>query len=383
MVALLSVHTVVASEAKPNVTWAGVGFSGDWSNRAEVYPHTSNFFCLADSCEEDNSVELWARQRLIESGALQQSNFRVQLGMVDSNSLEQIGLAIAIANESVVIEKLSVAGKVSYLTNYSISGSALFFDLVSNKLIYSVPLITRYTTVYDTNPKQLEQQRVFKNMLQNNTLGLNFFDEMADRLANIQFQTKPTAYLKIANLNFDSALNSHFSEQFHLEDAQSFLATYFENVFVRETGYALIPNSVGHAVGNKIATRLPSGDLTIELPEPGYTMTVKVSKLLFQRKPGKGSDSLCWAARLEWRLQELVFGDDTIASTDIKNVNCAVVRNDSALAHDTEYMKLIMGMLETYAKQFKQTNAEWVNKYTDNPNDTRAAIETLNAIFTR
>lgn len=319
----------------------------------------------------------------MDSGKLQKSNFELQLGLINEDSLEQIGLAVAISNESVVVETLNVGGKASYLTNYSISGSALFFDLASKKLIYSVPLITRYTTVYPAKPELLQQKEVFKNMLQNNSLGINFFDEMATRLTQVNFQTKPTAYLKITNASFSNTVSNKFSKQFNFNNAEKFLATYFENVFVKETGFALIPNSVGHAVGNKIATRLPSGDLTIELPEPGYTMSVNVAKLLFQRKPGNGSDSFCWGARLEWRLQELVFGEETVGSTDLKNVNCAVVGHDSILSHDAEFMKLLMGMLESYAKQIKQPETAWLKKYTDNPASTRAAIKKLNNVFAK
>jgi len=375
--------TVQAMSLKPSVTWAGVGFSGDWESRTTIYPHTSDFFCSNNDCNADNSVEVWARERLLDSGKLQKSNFELQLGLINEDSLEQIGLAVAISNESVVVETLNVGGKASYLTNYSISGSALFFDLASKKLIYSVPLITRYTTVYPAKPELLQQKEVFKNMLQNNSLGINFFDEMATRLTQVNFQTKPTAYLKITNASFSNTVSNKFSKQFNFNNAEKFLATYFENVFVKETGFALIPNSVGHAVGNKIATRLPSGDLTIELPEPGYTMSVNVAKLLFQRKPGNGSDSFCWGARLEWRLQELVFGEETVGSTDLKNVNCAVVGHDSILSHDAEFMKLLMGMLESYAKQIKQPETAWLKKYTDNPASTRAAIKKLNNVFAK
>ncbi|WP_126832161.1 hypothetical protein [Pseudidiomarina aquimaris] len=369
------------ADAKPTVTWSGVGFSGDWGSRAEIYPHTSSYFCTTQPCDASNSIEIWARERLLDSGALNESNFTLKLGLIDEDALDKVGLALAIANESVVIEELSVGGKVSYLTNYSIAGSSLFFDLASKKLIYSVPLITRYTTVYDSKPDTQEQQTVFQSMLQNDSLGINFFDEMAERLAKVEFQAEPTAYLKITAASFSDDVRENFSEQFNFGAAQRFLATYFENVFVKETGYALIPNAVGHAVGNKIATRLPSGDLTIELPDPGYTMTVNVAKLLFQRKPGNGSDSFCWAARVQWQLHELVFGEETVGSTDLKNVNCAVVGHDSILSHDAEYMKLIMGMLEKYAKQFKTQDANWINKYTDNPKHTRAAIKKLNEVF--
>lgn len=369
------------ANAKPSVTWSGVGFSGDWGSRVEIYPHTSSFFCTNEPCDASNSIEIWARERLLESGALSESNFTLKLGLMDEDALDKIGLALAIANESVVIEELSVGGKVSYLTNYSITGSSLFFDLTSKKLIYSVPLITRYTTAYDSRPDPQEQQSVFKSMLQDDSLSINFFDEMAGRLAGTELQTKPTAYLKITAATFSDEVTGKFSEQFNLKAAERYLATYFENVFVRETGYALIPNSVGHAVGNKIATRLPSGDLTIDLPEPGYTMAINVAKLLFQRKPGKGSDSFCWGARVQWQLRELVFGEKTVGATDLKNVNCAVVGHESMLSHDAEYMKLIMGMLEKYAKQFKAQETNWINKNTDNPKHTRAAIKKLNEVF--
>lgn len=378
---LLTFSLSSAAQIKPSVTWSGVGFSGDWGSRAEIYPYTSDFFCLNDACDSANSIEIWARQRLLDSGKLQNSHFNLNLGLIDEDALDKIGLAIAISNESVVIEELSVGGSISFLTNYSISGSALFFDLASNKLIYSVPLITRYTTAYESRPNSEQQKDIFKKMLRSDDLGINFFDEMASRLTSVELQVKPTAYLKITDASFSSEAQTKFTESFNLNGAQNFLATYLENVFVKETGYALIPNSVGHAVGNKIATRLPSGELTIELPEPGYTMTINVAKLLFQRKPGNGSDSFCWGARVEWRLYELVFGEEVVGSTALKNVNCAVVGHDSILSHDSEYMKLVMGMLEKYAKQFKQQDGDWIKKYTDNPKDTRAAISKINEVF--
>src|SRR5690606_42144294 len=48
--------TVQAQSLKPSVTWAGVGFSGDWESRTTIYPHTSDFFCSNNDCNADNSV---------------------------------------------------------------------------------------------------------------------------------------------------------------------------------------------------------------------------------------------------------------------------------------------------------------------------------------
>ncbi|QBL10535.1 hypothetical protein E0Z06_13865 [Rheinheimera sp. D18] len=369
-----------AAKFKPSVAWSGVGFSGNWNDREINYPFTSQFFCL-QNCTKDNSVEMWARERMIQTDTLRETGFELHLGLIDDKAIEKIGLAIAISNESIVFEKLKIGNKVSFLTNYSITGSALFFDLASKKLIYSVPLITRYTTVYDTLPEASVQKETLRSMLQNNSLGINFFDEMTTRLGDVDFKTSPTAYLKITDARFSEEAQDQFSKEFNIALAQQFLATFYESVFIRETGYALIPNSIGHAVGNKIATRLPSGDLTIELPEPGYSMTVNVAKLLYQRKKGKGSDSFCWGARVEWRLEELVFGKETIGAVDLKNVNCAVAGQDSILSNDSEYMKLVMSMLEKYAMQFKKQEPEWIKKYTDNPKNTSLAIKKLHQIF--
>ncbi|WP_417657150.1 hypothetical protein [Pseudidiomarina aestuarii] len=378
---IFNVSVSNAAAVQPIVTWAGVGFSGDWASRMETYPITSGFFCGDTTCNDDNSIEVWAREHILRSEKLPNYSFDLRAGFVDEDSVDQIGIAIAIANESVAIEELSIDGKPSYLTNYVISGSSLFFDIASSKLIFSVPLITRYTTVYQSLPDTDTQRNVFKNLLQNKTLGINFFDQMSLRLSEVDFQAKPTAYLQITNASFSGDSKAKLSSDINLAGTERYLATYFENVFVKETGYALIPNSVGHAIGNKIATRIPSGDLTIELPEPGYTMEFSVAKLLFQRKPGRGTDSFCWGARIEWRLYELVFGEEMIGTSDLKNVNCAVIGHDSVLSHDSEYIKLIMGILEQYAKQFKKQEADWINRHAEDPRQTRAALSKLNDIF--
>lgn len=370
-----------ATPLKPTVTWAGVGFSGNWGERQSTYPYTSSFFCSNNRVCGNDTIESWARDRILEGDASDSFNFNLQLGLIDAETLDKIGMAIAISNESLTVEEIAVSGSTSFLTNYSIAGSTLFFDLTNNKLIYSAPLITRYTTVYESLPSEDAHRQIFLQMLSDKTLGINFFDEMKSRLAYVNFETKPSAYLKITDASFADGVHDRFSEHFSVDRTERFLATFFENVFSRETGYALIPNSVGHAIGNKIATRLPSGDLTITLPDPGYTMTLNVSKLLFQRKPGRGSDSLCWGARVEWRLNELVFGNETIGSVDLKNVNCAVVHHDSMLSHDAEYVKLVMGMLEMYAKQFKAQDSKWLAKNTDDSKSAKIAIDRLNAVF--
>ncbi|KFZ30643.1 hypothetical protein IDSA_08915 [Pseudidiomarina salinarum] len=378
------IPTAFASTTKPEVVWAGVGFSGNWGERASLYPFTSSFFCNSQTatCDPEESIETWARQRLL--GDQQRDYpFSVKLGQLDTERLEQIGLVITIANESISSEKMIVgdASKTTFLTSYSIIGSALFFDVQSKKMIFSVPLVTRYTTAYEQLPGADHHRQVFRNLLQDETRDLNFFSEMAQRLRRSKLDFSPSAYVRITQSTFGDAVKKRFSSAGYVNTSEKFLATFFENVFVKETGYALIPNAVGHAVGNKIATRIPSGDLTIELPEPGYEMTLHVAKLMFSRKPGRRSDSLCWGGKIEWRMNELLFGSERVGHADIKNVNCAVVGKQTQLSHDVEFMKLLLGTAETFAKQFSKPDRGWLKKHTDDEKVARQGIEKIHSIF--
>lgn len=362
-----------------SVMWSGVGFTGDWGTRHRHYPVTSSLFCDSETvCDENMQIEKWARERILQS---KKYPFEIRLEKVDERNIEQIGMAVTISRESVMHEKVAIDGEIKYLENYSLSGAAIFFDLKSRKMIASAPLITRYTRIYETVPSEKERYSIFKSMLSNDDLGLNFFDEMSKKLLQVQLNSLPSQYIQIKSLKIEPTVHPAVASSPNKDLFSSYLSTFFENRLLESSGIALIPNSIGHAIGNKIATRLPSGDMTITLPDPGYTLDFRIHKLIFQKKPAKVTDCLCWGGVLSLNVSKHMFGDENIASFGLRDINCATVDKGMSLDDYVEYQKLMMGLLDGLAQQFGTLNNKWIGEKTLDKKKSKKAIKMLSKEF--
>ncbi len=374
---ILSPHD--AFSQTPDVVWAGVGFTGNWNDRHDNYPVTSSFFCEGGgSCGEGKQIEKWAREKINQSNGYP---FRIRFGQIDEKSIDQIGLAVTISRETVMHEEIIVAGVKKFLENYSLSGSAIFFDLKSKKMIAAAPIITRYSQVYELMPNDAERYRIYKSMLSDNMLGLNFFNEISRKLAHTQLTTLPSQYIQIKKFEIDPNVPPVVSTAPDKNVFSSYLSSFFENRLLDESGISLIPNRVGHTIGNKIATKLPSGDMTIVLPEPGYTLDFKIHKLIYQKKANKLTDSLCWGGVLTLNVNKHLFGDEKIATIGLRDVNCATVDKGMTLDDYSEYQKLMMGLLDGLAQQFDTINKKWVKEKTLDKKQAKKMIKMLSNEF--
>ena len=366
--------SVLAFDTK--VVWAGVGFSGDWGDRNRYYPSTSKIYEL-----EGNPIQAWARERIVTS---EQYPFELKLGQIEEESLDKIALAITFTGETVAYEKLVVDGKTEYIGNFSLSGAAIFFNLESNKLIATTPLITRYTNVYQSIPDQNEQHKIFKAMLSSDELDLNFFSEMVSRLKNVNLSTLPSQFIQVNSFTVDEDVHSAVAASEDLDIFKYFLSTFFENRLSGSSGIAVIPNKVGHVVGNKIATRLPSGDRTLILPEPGFTIDLRVHKLVYQNEPeNKSTDCLCWGGLLSVAVEDRRFkgAEEELAKVGFRNVNCCYVDTGVTLEDYVEFQKLMMGLLEGVANQFNEIDKDWLGEKALDSKQARKSIEEASELF--
>ncbi|PNU18539.1 hypothetical protein C2E25_17170 [Geothermobacter hydrogeniphilus] len=355
------------------VIWSGVGFSGNWADRNRLYPVTSSFFEL-----DNKPLEVWARKLLLDGKSYP---FAVKFGTVDISGLDPIALAITITGENVFHEAIIVSNKIKHLENYSISGAAIFFNLKTKKLVASVPLITRFSKVYETKPDENETKKIFKSVLSDDTLGVNFFSEMSKRLEHVKLNSLPSKYVQIGQFTIDDTVHESVARSPKKDLIASYLSTFFENRLMSESGLALIPNKVGYAIGNKVATRLPSGDMTIVLPEPGYTINFRVHKLLYQKKPNKATDCLCYGGVLSMTVISHLFGEEEFAKFGLKDVNCCNVDKGVGLDDVTEFQKLLMGILDGLAKQFKDIDKKWLKVRSFNYSQSKRSIEKISKEF--
>ena len=366
-IALTFISSIASAQDK--LLFSGFAFSGNFENRKELYPYSSQIELL----KSDNGQPLLNKvfYEKIRSRPSDDARLTTELGRIGHGN--QITVAFALTYETV--EYMELDGHL--LLFLGINANVLAFDRATKQLIAAYPLRIRY---HDTVTHRLSNEEVvtlFKRLYLTNELGINPFDEWLNRFAQISFKGRYTKYLQVKNITIEpEALTFISANNQNPKALKNLIANELETSIASTNNIPIIPWSPGEVVGRVMALRFCDGNtFMLNMPNPDFE--VDFSLRAFRGAEVEGSYSKQKVYR--------VLGTIKILQSDIKKYylneniyNTQIVTlaraYDAKVGDWEQYKKTLNELLYETSKQFSNVNSGWIREHASRGSD---AIDTF------
>ena len=366
-IALTFISSIASAQDK--LLFSGFAFSGNFENRKELYPYSSQIELL----KSDNGQPLLNKvfYEKIRSRPSDDARLTTELGRIGQGN--QITVAFALTYETV--EYMELDGHL--LLFLGINANVLAFDRATKQLIAAYPLRIRY---HDTVTHRLSNEEVvtlFKRLYLTNELGINPFDEWLNRFAQISFKGRYTKYLQVKNITIEpEALTFISANNQNPKALKNLIANELETSIASTNNIPIIPWSPGEVVGRVMALRFCDGNtFMLNMPNPDFE--VDFSLRAFRGAEVEGSYSKQKVYR--------VLGTIKILQSDIKKYylneniyNTLIVTlaraYDAKVGDWEQYKKTLNELLYETSKQFSNVNSGWIREHASRGSD---AIDTF------
>ncbi len=346
------------ASAQDKLLFSGFAFSGNFENRKELYPYSSQIELL----KSDNGQPLLNKvfYEKIRSRPSEDARLTTELGRIGQGN--QITVAFALTYEKV--EYMELDGHL--LLFLGINANVLAFDRATKQLIAAYPLRIRY---HDTVNHRLNNEEIvglFKRLYLTNELGINPFDEWLNRFAQISFKGRYTKYLQVKKIDIEPEALTFISANNQSPKAlKNLIANELESSIASTNNIPIIPWSPGEVVGRVMALRFCDGNtFMLNLPNPDFE--VDFSLRAFRGTEVEGSYSKQKVYR--------VLGTIKILQSDIKKYHLneniyntqivTLARAYDAKVEDWEqYKKTLNELLYETSKQFSNVNSGWIKEH--------------------
>ena len=355
-IALTSISAIASAQDK--LLFSGFAFSGNFENRKELYPYSSQIELL----KSDNGQALLNKvfYDKIKTRPNEDARLTTELGRIGQGN--QITVAFALTYETV--EYMELDGHL--LLFLGINANVLAFDRATKQLIAAYPLRIRY---HDTVNHRLNNEEIvalFKRLYLTNELGINPFDEWLNRFAQIGFKGSYTKYLQVKNIDIEPEALTFISANKQSPKAlKNLIANELESSIASTNNIPIIPWSPGEVVGRVMALRFCDGNtFMLNLPNPDFE--VDFALRAFRGAEVEGSYSKQKVYR--------VLGTIKILQSDIKKYHLneniyntqivTLARAYDAKVEDWEqYKKTLNELLYETSKQFSSVNSGWIKEH--------------------
>jgi len=324
--------------SQTEVFWAGIGFLGKYSESEKLYPLSSKIndkMCGKKKCLEAFSREVFNKKDF--------ENFKINFKDLAEVGKDKIGIALGIAYERISTEIVNHDDGDEFLTNFTIFGNIIFLNLDDNNFVGSVPVFIRYSYASPNELKDNEKFDLFEKLLLTNELEFNFTQEAAHKLKNYKLPEKDIRFSQIIDFSIDNQAKTDLELNIDSQLWLSQLAQIYEAYLVENTGIFLLPNAIGHVVGNKLKTKLSSGSREIIIPDTNTKIKASIQKAKVFEKEDKFNFTKCHAIRMNFVVLD-AFDAKTLDSSLI-NAPCNLIRKENLINNFVTFEKSIIGLL--------------------------------------
>ena len=366
-IALSLISSIASAEDK--LLFSGFAFSGNFENRKELYPYSSQIELL----KSENGQALLNKvfYDKIKNRPNEDARLTTELGRIGQGN--QITVAFALTYETV--EYMELDGHL--LLFLGINANVLAFDRATKQLIAAYPLRIRYHDSVNHRLNNEEIVALFKRLYLTNDLGINPFDEWLNRFAQISFKGRYTKYLQVKNIAIEPEALAFISANKQSSKAlKNLIANELESSIATTNNIPIIPWSPGEVVGRVMALRFCDGNtFMLNMPNPDFE--VDFSLRAFRGAEVEGSYSKQKVYR--------VLGTIKILQSDIKKYylneniyNTQIVTlaraYDAKVGDWEQYKKTLNELLYETSKQFSNVNSGWIREHASRGSD---AIDTF------
>ncbi len=373
-IALSLISSIASAEDK--LLFSGFAFSGNFENRKELYPYSSQIELL----KSENGQALLNKvfYDKIKNRPNEDARLTTELGRIGQGN--QITVAFALTYETV--EYMELDGHL--LLFLGINANVLAFDRATKQLIAAYPLRIRYHDSVNHRLNNEEIVALFKRLYLTNDLGINPFDEWLNRFAQISFKGRYTKYLQVKNIAIEPEALTFISANKQSSKAlKNLIANELESSIATTNNIPIIPWSPGEVVGRVMALRFCDGNtFMLNLPTPDFE--VDFGLRAFRGAEVEGSYSKQKVYR--------VLGTIKILQSDVRKYHLneniyntqivTLARAYDAKVEDWEqYKKTLNELLYETSKQFSSVNSDWIKEHASRGSEANDAFRDASHII--
>lgn len=370
--ALIPTGSTLAAEAESPLLYSGFAFSGDFQNRERLYPITAQISRDKNGTYLDELL----RQKLMARPALAS---RMKLDLADGKQ-DISSVAFALVHENVETQKID--GKLWIIV--TVQANVLAFNRASNSLVASYPVRVRSARVREAMPSPTELQSMVRDIYTTSNAGENVFDQWLNRLETIKLRKGARKYLRVTGVTMTPQAES--MAQAAGKDATSIknqTANFLEAAVAEAGGIPIVPNSVGEAIGSKMAFRFANGsDLQLTLPDPDYSLTFEIRDFVSKKieKPAYFQDIYRVKATVELKqpdLGQVILNEGVYDTAIITRPKQA----DVQLSDWDQYYKTLQSLIQQVGKQMAHVDDGWLKDNASRESAAKPAFENTNQLI--
>jgi len=371
-IAIIPAGSTFAAENDPPLLYSGFAFSGDFQNRERLYPFTAQI-----SRENDgNFLDEVLRQKLKARPALAS---RMKLDLADGKQ-DISSVAFALVNENVETQR--VDGKLWVIV--TLQANVLAFNRASNSLVASYPLRVRTARVRESMPSPAELKTLVRDVYTTTNTSENIFDQWLDRLETVKLRKGARKYLRVTSVTMTPEAEKVVAAAG--KDAKSIknqTANFLEAAVAEAGGIPIVPNSVGEAIGSKMAYRFANGsDLQLTLPDPDFSLTFEIRDFVSKKieKPAYFQDIYRVKATVglvQPDLGQVVLNEGVYDTAIITRPKQA----DVQLSDWDQYYKTLQSLIQQVGKQMAHVDDSWLKDNASRESDAKPAFQNTNQLI--
>jgi len=364
-----------ANAANDQFLFAGFAFSGNYDNRLQLYPYSSSI------SEEKNGDRPVLDKSLIDKFKLRPNEAKkidVNLGKLGVGS--QISLAFSLVQENIEVQEVEGKSILIVLLNSNI----LAFSKESNSVVASYPVKIRYTSAFDNKPSESQIKDIIRKLYLTNDLGINVFDVWLDRFSKIIIKEKYSKYIKVVSINVEpNAANEIATAGKNLSALQNQIANSVESAISYANDIPVVPNSIGEAIGAKMACRFSNGDsFQFNLPIPDYEITFTLRDFKSKTVEESSSYQDIFRVMASFRIKQpdlnKVYLDENIFNTlfVVRPKNAGVKINTW-----DQYYKTLNELIGSTSKQFSTLDGKWLEENASRGKEAKSSFKDAAKLF--
>lgn len=358
--ALASLCTCIALQAHadgPEVTFAGVAFSGDQDSSSQRFKYADRY---EKQLEADG--ESGYKHVLVAMQQAPAQNLTVSTQPISElkGRDQAIVTALVLTSETVSTERFGDIRKLLIVER----AQAMFFDFKSMTMLRSYPFSFAYIDNFRRDPTDEDIQQRVKMVFEGAGGKPGLYGRYANLVAKATVPAQAPRFLQVKNVQFAPDVVAQMPEYLKPSPAvyQTWAADVIGEAISSELGVPIVPFAEGYAVGHVMTMRVADGDVyNLKLPTPDYEIDAEFTGLKKVKLAQAGAGAT-WAYGVLANVQIIEPLTNTVyLGTPLKNAEIKVVPASQTEVDDfPAYDDTLHGMFIKLANAIDGGDIKWV-----------------------
>jgi hypothetical protein len=270
-------------------------------------------------------------------------------------------------------------------TILTLHANILAFNRQTRSIVAAYPVRLRMARAAETAPTHDELKEWVRSAYAGGDSRANIFDLWLDHLPTMDVRAGATKHLRVTEVSFAPEAESVVVAE-HLNPAamRNQLANAFEASVAEAGQLSIIPNSVGEAIGNKMACRFPNGAaMSLTLPPADFELTLKVRGFANAHVDKAAYQQQIYRVRAAVKLHQPdlndIYLDENVYETQI-----VTLPRDARMEIDPwqQYYKTLQLLMTGLSMQMVKSDDHWLAENATRGADAKPAFLKTNALIT-